>query len=181
MGIVICGLNGSGKSTLGRALAEKLNFRFIDNEDLYFPKTDSRYLYAAPRTRREVERLLFDEIRKHRDFVFASVKGDYGDAAAPFFQFIILVEIPRDLRLQRVRDRSFQKFGSRMLPGGDLYAQEEAFFALAESRPETLVEDWIHSLGRPVPLIRVDGTRPVDENLKIIEEWLAQAASAYEP
>ena len=38
MGIVLCGLNGSGKSTLGKVLAEKLNFRFIDNEDLYFPK-----------------------------------------------------------------------------------------------------------------------------------------------
>ena len=29
-GIVICGLNGAGKSTLGKALAEKLDFYFID-------------------------------------------------------------------------------------------------------------------------------------------------------
>ncbi len=28
------------KSTLGKALAEKLNFYFIDNEELFFPKTD---------------------------------------------------------------------------------------------------------------------------------------------
>ena len=32
-GILICGLNGSGKSTLGKALAQKLHFYFIDNED----------------------------------------------------------------------------------------------------------------------------------------------------
>lgn len=43
MGIIVCGLNGSGKSTLGKALAEKLHFHFIDNEDLYFPKTDAHY------------------------------------------------------------------------------------------------------------------------------------------
>ena len=49
-GIIICGLNGSGKSTLGKALAERLHFYFIDNEDLYFPKTDPIYIYAAPRT-----------------------------------------------------------------------------------------------------------------------------------
>lgn len=42
-GIIICGLNGVGKSTLGKALAEKLHFHFIDNEDLYFPKTDTNY------------------------------------------------------------------------------------------------------------------------------------------
>ena len=36
-GIIICGLNGVGKSMLGKALAEKLDFYFIDNEDLFFP------------------------------------------------------------------------------------------------------------------------------------------------
>ena len=50
-GIIICGLNGTGKSTLGKALAEKLHFYFIDNEDLYFPKIDPAYVYADPRTR----------------------------------------------------------------------------------------------------------------------------------
>ena len=64
-GIIICGLNGSGKSTLGKALAEKLHFYFIDNEDLYFPKTDPIYIYAAPRTREEVKNLFFNEIKAH--------------------------------------------------------------------------------------------------------------------
>ncbi len=29
--------------------------------------------------------------------------------------------VPRDIRLQRVKDRSFRKFGNRMLSGGDLF------------------------------------------------------------
>ena len=45
-GIMVCGLNGAGKSTLGKALAEKLHFYFIDNEDLYFPKTDPDNIFA---------------------------------------------------------------------------------------------------------------------------------------
>ena len=57
-GVLLCGLNGVGKSTLGRALAEKMGAHFIDNEDLYFPKTDPEYLYAASRSREEVEELL---------------------------------------------------------------------------------------------------------------------------
>ena len=47
-GIIVCGLNGSGKSTLGKALAEKLDFHFIDNENLYFPKTNPNYVYSSP-------------------------------------------------------------------------------------------------------------------------------------
>ena len=77
-GIVICGLNGAGKSTLGKALAEKLDFYFIDNEDLFFPKTDPNYIYASPRTHEEAEKMLFHAIKVHENFVFAAVKGDYG-------------------------------------------------------------------------------------------------------
>lgn len=58
-GIMVYGLNGAGKSTLGRALAEKLNFYFIDHEDLFFPKTDPDYIYVSPCTREEVEKYSF--------------------------------------------------------------------------------------------------------------------------
>jgi len=165
-GILICGLNGAGKSTLGKALAEKLGFYFIDNEDLYFPKTDRSYAYAAPRTRDEAEALLLQMLKVHEDFVFASVKGDYGEDVCARFDCAALLAVPRDVRLRRVRERSFQKFGGRMLPGGDLYRQEEAFFALASSRAEDTVEKWARRLRCPV--IRADGTRPVEENICLI-------------
>lgn len=174
-GILVCGLNGAGKSTLGRALAEASGSHFIDNEDLYFPKTDPAYLYAAPRRRDEVERLLLREIRAHEDFVFASVKGDYGEAVRAFFSCAVLIAVPRDVRLQRVRDRSFQKFGSRILPGGDLCEQEKGFFDLVSSRPEDMVEEWVKDLSCPV--IRVNGTRPVEENVELICTAMARTNS----
>lgn len=165
-GIIVCGLNGAGKSTLGKALAERLHFHFIDNEDLYFPKADPDNIFASPRSREEVEKLLFQEIETHEDFVFASVKGDYGEAVYPFFRCVVLIDVPRDIRLKRVRDRSFQKFGDRMLSGGDLHEQEERFFALVGSRAENTVEEWIKELNCPV--IRVDGRKPIEENISFI-------------
>ena len=167
-GIIICGLNGAGKSTLGKALAEKMNFYFIDNEDLYFPKSDPDYIYASPRTREAVEKLLFREIKEHENFIFASVKGDYGEAVYPFFQYAVLIDVPKDIRIQRVKKRSFQKFGDRMLLGGDLYEQEERFFDLVKSRAENAVEEWVKSLKCPV--IRIDGTKSIEENTDFIIE-----------
>ena len=167
-GIIICGLNGAGKSTIGKALAKKLDFHFIDNEELYFPKTDPHYTYASPRTHEEVEQLLFSEIKTYENFVFASVKGDYGETIYPFFKYAVLIDVPRDIRMQRVKNRSFQKFGSRMLPGGDLYEQEENFFTYVKSRAENTVEDWVQSLS--CPIIRVDGTKPIEENVEFIIE-----------
>lgn len=169
-GIIVCGLNGSGKSTLGKALAKELRFHFIDNEDLYFPKTDSNYIYASPRTREEVEKLLWSEISAHKNFVFTSVKGDYGENICSSFQYAVLVNVPKNIRMQRVRNRSFQKFGERMLAGGDLYKQEERFFAFVESRPENIVEEWIRYVKCPV--IRIDGTKPTEQNVTSIMQWL---------
>ena len=107
-GIIICGLNGTGKSTLGKALAAEMHFYFIDDEALYFPKTSSHNIYAFSRTREEVEKLLFEEIKAHENFVFTSVKGDYGETIRPFFQYSVLMEVPKDIRLRRVVNRSFQ-------------------------------------------------------------------------
>lgn len=170
MGIIICGLNGAGKSTLGKVLAEKLHFYFIDIEDLYFSKTDPDYIYASPRTREEVEKLLLHEMKTHENFILASVKGDYGEDIYSFFQYAILLDVPKDTRLQRVKKRSFQKFGNRMLSGGDLYEQEEKFFHLVEARSEKIVEEWVRSLKCPV--IRIDGTKSIEENVNLIIECI---------
>ncbi len=176
-GILVCGLNGSGKSTLGKALAKALELHFIDNEDMFFPKTDPDHIYASPRPKSEVERLLMSEVTAHENFVFAAVHGDYGKDIIALYDLAILVEVPRDIRMQRVRDRSFQKFGSRMLSSGDLYEQEEQFFQLVSSRPEDMTEKWLQTL--QCPIIKVDGTKPVEENINIIQRHLHKEKKDY--
>ncbi len=165
-GILICGLNGAGKSTLGKALADMLHFHFIDIEDLYFPKTDPNYMYASSRTQEEVEKLLFREVSTHNNFVLASVHGNYGTVLEPFFQCAVLIEVPKSIRLRRVRERSFQKFGTRVLPGGDLYDKEENFFDFVKSRPENMVEKWLDTVNCPV--IRIDGRNSIEENIQYV-------------
>ena len=162
-GIQICGLNGSGKSTLGKALAQALGFHFIDNEDLYFTRSAPDAPYADPRSREEAEQLLREEIQAHPDFVFAAVRGNH---AQIHYDYVVLIQVPRELRLERVRNRSLGKFGSRMLPGGDLFEQEEAFFRMVSERSEDHVEKWLQTLQCPV--ISVDGTKPIGENVAYI-------------
>ncbi len=166
IGIQICGLNGSGKSTLGRALAEKIGFYFIDDENLYFSRSNPNEPYTNPKPRHEVEQLLMNEVKNHPDFVFAAVKGDYEKDIISMYDYVIMLEVPKSVRSQRVRNRSFKKFGSRMLLGGDLYNQEEAFFQMVESRQGSYVENWLQTV--KCPIIRVDGTKPIEENVEYI-------------
>ena len=172
MGILICGLNGTGKSTLGRMLADRIGYEFIDNEDLYFPKTNAGYVFSNPGSKEEAVRLLEEKIDKNSRFVFAAVKGDYGDKLLALLDHIVLIEVPKQIRRQRVRNRSFNRFGERILPGGDLYDKEAAWFSLTDSRPEDYTAKWLETVNCPV--IHVDGILPVQQNVDYLVSALEQ-------
>ncbi len=168
--IIICGLNGVGKSTLGRALAEKMGYTFMDIEDVYFPKDDPHYLYAHPRTQQEVEDILAQTFRQDKTFVLAYVRAHVRQEILDHIRCAVYLTVPREVRLERVYQRSFQKFGDRMLPGGDLHEQEMAFLELVKARDESLVEDWLRTLS--CPILRLDGTQPVQENVQLLSQQL---------
>ena len=169
-GILVCGLNGSGKSTLGKELARVLGYTFIDIEDCYFPKNDASYLYAAPRSGEEAEKVLWENVSVCDRFVLASVRGNFDEKITSLFESIVRINVPKEIRMKRIRERSFRKFGDRMLPGGDLYETEEGFLAMAEARTEQYVDDWLS--GMECPVIEVDGTKSVKENVAYLAERL---------
>ena len=67
--------------------------------------------------------------------------------------------------MRRIRKRAFQRFGARMLPGGDRYGQEEQFFGMAARRPEEERESW---LKKPLSTLQVDGARAKEHNAELI-------------
>ena len=165
-GIIVCGLNGSGKSTLGKALADKLKYRFIDNENLFFNREKETDPFENPLPKSEAIKRLEKEIDEHGDFIFASVKGDYGEKAVSLYEYVVYIKVPKNIRMERIRNRSFRKFGNRMLLGGDLYEKEESFFKMSEEREESYVENWLNTLN--CPIITLDGEKTAKENLELI-------------
>ena len=119
-----------------------------------------------PRSHEEVLAALLNDLQNSDTIVLASVKADYSKEIESFFSKAIYIEAPKDIRLMRVRERSFKKFGDRMLKGGDLYEIEEAFFHMVEKRPDSFVEEWLSKLS--IPVIKIDGTHSVDENVHYV-------------
>jgi len=82
------------------------------------------------------------------------------------------IDVPKDERTRRVFNRSYEKFGERMLEGGDLYERENSFLSAAQIRPDDYVESWLDGVN--ISIIRIDGTRPVGENAEYLVSVLKQ-------
>ena len=167
-GILIVGLNGAGKTTLGRVLADALGWFRMDVEDYFFTPADNPY--AVSRTKDEVRQLMLADIERHGRFVLSSVSGDWGEALAARVGAVVVLDAPLETRLVRIDRRSVARFGSRVMPGGDMYDQERRFRDFATARSERIIEDWLETV--KVPILRLDATLSADAILDIALRWL---------
>jgi adenylate kinase family enzyme len=151
IGILVCGLNGAGKTTFARELAKKIAYKHMDIEDYFF--LDSIIPYTNSRTKNECAALLLEDINKNPKFVLSSVIGDFGDEITGHFDLAIMLGLPLDERLRRIKKRDFERFNERILPGGDMYESEQKFYDFVKSRPKSYVENWLKTLSCPIIII----------------------------
>ena len=164
-GIVICGLNGCGKSTLTRILARELGYLRMDVEDYYF--RDAAVPYTTSRTKEEVRDLMLADIRRCPRFVLASVRADWEEEINASYALAVVLSAPKETRMRRIEEREISKFGSRVLPGGDMFAQQQRFRAMAANRTEDIVEEGLSRLS--CPILRLNAENSMEENIQAIK------------
>lgn len=189
-GIAIMGLNGCGKSTLAHALSKKLDFYEMDVEDYYFPEQkQSRQAvlehqydvkceykgelpYSVPRAKKEVQELLRKDIEKHPKFVLSGVTMNWDEDVLSAIDVAFILSVPAEEQVKRVQRREEIRFGSRVMPGGDMYEQQKEFREIIGNRSMESVEESANKLR--CKKIRLDGTKSIDENIEIVISTLEE-------
>lgn len=187
-GISIFGLNGSGESTLAHALAKQTGYFEMDVEDYYFPKqrksrkwyldnngmVDTEPLdelpYSNPKTKVEVQIALIEDMQAHSRFILSCVKMNWDNAILSRIDLAFWIQTPLEERLKRIQAREERRFGERVLPGGDMYMQQMEFRKAVKSRDSKAVEE--SAKGLNCPIVVLDGTLPVQENVRNILRYL---------
>lgn len=170
-GIILFGANGSGKTTLGRELARILSFKHMDHEDYAFEESDMPY--AKERSSDDCINLMLVDIEKYRSFVLSAVTGDFGKEIESLYDLTVCIEVPLELRIERIEQREINKFGNRVREGGDMYDQRQKFRDFVASRSLLKIEQWAATLVCPV--IRIDGIEDWRMNaVNIAEQWKAR-------
>lgn len=163
-GIAIMGLNGAGKTTLGQYLERISAFKSLDAEMYYFENpTDG---YAFSRSGEEAGRLLLADMERYPFFAVSSVQLNFENAVREKIDLAVCLSAPKDERMTRIRNRAAERLSMRVLPGGDMYAREEAFFKKAEMRKEESVLNAVNSLS--CPKLFLSGMDAPEENAKKI-------------
>lgn len=174
--IHIYGASGSGTSTLGRKICDELGWRFMDADDYYWLPTNPRY--TAKRDKSERLALMKQDIQAADHAVLAGSLVGWGDELIPLFCLAIRVVTATDIRIARIREREYKKFGSRIEPGGDMYLQHMDFLAWAAgydngdmaTRSRRLHDEWQKLL--PCPCITVNGAQEINDMYKEVSPWL---------
>lgn len=164
--VAITGASGCGVTTLGAALAERLGAVPIDTDDHYWVATDPPY-----QVKRDIpERLagIAAEQALSGRWVLSGTLDGWAAPAIREAELIVFLEVPTDVRMERLRRRERARFGDSLLPGGAMHDTHREFIEWAahyedgtqpgRSRPRH--EKWLAGLGTPV--LRLDGTRPTD-------------------
>jgi len=167
--IHVVGASGAGTTTLGQALERERGYKWLDTDDYFWSPTDPPFLRSRPFEERIA--LLKADIEKHPKCVISGSLCGWGDVFIPQFDLVVFISTPTDIRIERLERREFERFGQRIRPGGDMYEEHTGFIEWAKTydtnkppeRCRTLHEEWFKKLVCPV--MRVDGTRPVDELL----------------
>lgn len=181
--VYITGASCSGVTTLGRGLAWALRQEgirhavpHIDIDDVFWLPTDPPFTAKRP----AAERLrLVREALGEGGWVLSGAFDGWGDPLIEDVGLVCFVVTPTPLRMARLRWRERERFGDRILEGGDMHAIHTAFAAWAEGydepsfpgRSRARHEAWLAR--QPAPVLRLDGTRPagdlVAEALRALE------------
>ncbi len=172
--IHIYGAAGSGTSTLGRYISEKSDYFFMDTDDYFWEPTNPPY--TTKRNRSARIKLMKADIEKYDNVVIAGSLVGWGDELILLFTLAIRIKTDTSIRIDRLKIREREKYGSRIDIGGDMHDNHIEFINWAASydngginmRSKAEHDKWQKQL--LCPIIQVDGSIPVRDNYELIKE-----------
>ena len=181
-GIMIIGPSASGKTTLGKKVAEVLGFPYFDVDDFIW-RFDTPELYTVMYSLEVKISRLQNAIAPYEHFVMDGSMSSFHQAFDDSFEMMVFLYVDPDIRVHRANERAIQRFGNRVLEGGDMYESNQEFLRKirkyeTDGSPNlTEQKAWMESLS--CKKLELDGTEPIEKNALIIAEAWNQHCDSF--
>lgn len=122
--INVIGASGSGTSTVGRSLASALSLPHFECDDYYHAPSDPPF--QNPRPAEERYQLICRDVLPKESWILSGGVAGWSPYPQLEFTCIVFLYVPTPVRMERLRWRERDRFGGRIMNGGDMYAIHEA-------------------------------------------------------
>jgi adenylate kinase family enzyme len=174
--INIFGSSGSGSTTLARIIALKYQYLHIDVDDALWEETDPPF--TIRRSDLEAKNYILSKLGKSKKTVISGSLIGFGDDIKKSINLFVFINLDIETRINRIEKRERERFGKRVLPGGDLYQQHREFLEWVsnyETNPEYIRSRKQHLLWLDdvkVPVLKVTEELSIEELLALVKPFI---------
>lgn len=177
MKLHIFGASGSGVTTLGHALSEALRIPYFDSDDYFWEYSTPPFTVRRPPAERDAA--LAADLAQQPSWILGGSIVGWGEQWLAAFDGVVFLWLPPVLRLERLRQREYERYGDIIFADSGRAAQTQAFLIWAAgyddgscggSRTLANHTDWLSRFTCPVRELR--GNLTVAQRLQSIQEWL---------
>lgn len=174
--INIFGSSGSGSTTLAKNICKNFGYQFIDVDDYLWKKTDPPF--TKRNTNQEACNLITNALSNDKNSVISGSLVGIADELKSEIDLFVYINLVQDIRIERIKQRERERFGKRILPGGDLYEQHIDFLQWVsdyEDNPETKRSRrqhllWLEDVS--VPVLKITHELSLEELLTLVKPFI---------
>lgn len=174
--IHIVGASGSGTTTLAKVLCRNLIFECFDTDDYFWESTNPPF--QKKRAIKERKKSLKEKLESSKKWVLSGSLCGWGDEFIPYFDLVIYLWIPQDIRLTRLIERERRRYGKEIQIGGTMYEAHLEFIEWASRydkgdinmRSRVLHDKWLSEL--KCHTLIIEGDIDLEEKLQKVLEKL---------
>ena len=174
--INIFGSSGSGSTTLAKEIALRYGYFHIDVDDMLWEKTDPPF--TIRRSDIEARECIASELKGKEKVVISGSLVGFGDDIKAKINLFVFINLDIETRIERIEKRERERFGRRVLPGGDLYQKHLEFLEWVsnyETNPEYIRSRKQHLLwldGVKCPVLKVTEELSINELIALVKAFV---------
>jgi adenylate kinase family enzyme len=178
MRLHIFGASGTGVTTLGNALSAKLNIPYFDSDDFFWEKSDPPFTKKRERESRNTR--IKNQLNKTENWILGGSIIRWGENIFPKFDLVVFLYLPKQLRIDRLKQREFERWGDIIYTDPNRSKMFTDFIAWAAdyddntgiaTRTMEAHELWLRTVNSPV--LKLVGDLTTEKRVELIIKKLS--------
>jgi len=175
--IHIFGASGSGVTTLGNFISKKLGWRYLDSDDFFWEKTDIPYTVKRNPELRDAGILKI--LKSGESLIFGGSCISWSPEIHAYFDKIVFLFVPPDIRMIRVRKREADRYGEKLITDAETIKRHDDFIAFCKDYDEMkgianrtirAHRNWLEK--QTTEITEISGDFPTEEIAeKLLSKW----------